>query len=75
MNTVQQTYANPDADGSQNDYAAARFEKRISADTQIGTRLNYSVLDVDYDSNYYAPTDVQKFKKSTNQPPATCVKQ
>jgi len=69
MNTAQKTYANPDADGYKNDYAAARFEKRISADTQVGARFNYSVLDVDYDSSYSwqdVPTDVHKFKK-TNQ--------
>lgn len=67
MNTVQKTSANPDSDGFQNDYASAKFEKRISADTQVGTRFNYSVLNVDYDDIYSAhpTTDVHKFKKAT----------
>lgn len=66
INATQKPLANPDRDGYQRDYAAAKFEKRISADTQIGTRLNYSVLKVDYDSAYDLPTDVHKFK-TTNQ--------
>ena len=76
MNTDQKPYANPDADGYQNDYAAAKLEKRISADTQIGTRLNYSVSNVDYDSgnSWDLPTDVHKFKK-TNQSASGYVRQ
>lgn len=68
INATQKPNANPDRDGYQRDYAAAKFEKRISADTQIGARLNYSVLKVDYDSGYSSdlPTDVHKFK-TTNQ--------
>ena len=65
MNTVQRTSANPDTDGYSNDYASAKLEKRISTDTQIGTRLNYSVSDVDYDGAYDTPTDIHKFKKTT----------
>ena len=69
MNTKQKPYANPDRDGYQKDYAALKFEKRISADTQIGSRLTYSVFNVDYDSGSSSsdlPTDVHKFK-TTNQ--------
>jgi vitamin B12 transporter len=69
MNATQKTYANPDADGYKNQYAAAKFEKRISADTKMGVRLNYSLSDVDYDSGYSwqdVPTDVHKFK-TTNE--------
>jgi len=64
MNTVQKPHANPDADGYKNQYAAAKLEKRISADTKMGVRLNYSSSDVDYDSGYSwdAATDVHKFK-------------
>jgi vitamin B12 transporter len=65
MNTVQRTYANPDADGYNNDYASAKLEKRISTATQIGTRLGYSVSDVGYDGAYDTPTDIHKFKKTT----------
>jgi vitamin B12 transporter len=66
MNATQNAYVNPDRDGYQRDYASAKFEKRISADTQIGTRLNYSVLNVDYDRGYSTdlPTDLHKFKRS-----------
>jgi vitamin B12 transporter len=67
MNTTQNAYVNPDRDGYQREYAAAKFEKRISADTQISTRMNYSVLNVDYDSGYRIdlPTDVHKFKTTS----------
>ena len=68
VNTTQKTLANPDADGYKNQYARAKFEKRISADTKIGVRLNYNLSDVDYDNgNSFSnsPTDVHKFKKTT----------
>ncbi len=67
MNTAQKTYANPDKDSHQNDYASARFEKRISPDIQIGGRLNHSVQDVGYDSGYSwqdVPADTHRFKKT-----------
>jgi len=68
MNTAQKSHANPDKDGYQKDYASAKFEKRISADTQIGTNLKYSALIADYDSGYSSDlaTDAHKFK-TTNQ--------
>lgn len=67
MNATQKPYANPDTDGYKNQYAAAKLEKRISADTKMGVRLNYSLSDVDYDSgnSWDAPTDVHKFKRTT----------
>jgi len=68
VNTTQKTLSNPDADGYKNQNAAAKFEKRISADTKVGVRLNYSASDVDYDNaNSFsnAPTDVHKFKRTT----------
>ena len=76
MNTAQKTHADPDADGYKNQYAAAKFEKRISADTKIGVRLNYSSSDVDYDSGFStdAPTDVHKFKR-TNESVSGYVRQ
>ena len=59
---------NPDRDGYQKDYVSAKFEKRISADTQIGSSLKYSTLNADYDRGYSSDltTDVHKFK-ITNQ--------
>jgi vitamin B12 transporter len=65
MNTAQKSFANPDADGYQNDFASLKFDKRISADTKFGARFNYSLQDVSYDSGYSwdAPSDVHKFKK------------
>jgi len=68
INPTQKIYANPDKDGHQSEYAGLKLEKRISSDTQIGTRLNYSTLDVDYDSgnSWDLNSDVHKFKK-TNQ--------
>lgn len=68
VNTIQKTLANPDADGYKNQYAGAKFEKRISSDTKIGVRLNYNLSNVDYDNgNSFsnAPTDVHKFKRTT----------
>jgi vitamin B12 transporter len=68
VNNTQKTLANPDADGYQNRYAAAKFEKRISSDTKIGARLNYNLSNVDYDNGdsfSNAPTDVHKFKRTT----------
>jgi len=65
MNEAQKPYANPDADGYKNQYAAVKLEKRISADTKIGVRLNHNSSIVDYDSGYSwqdVPTDVHKFK-------------
>jgi vitamin B12 transporter len=77
MNTVQKPYANPDADGYKSEFAAAKFEKRISADTKVGIRVNYSSSDVDYDSGYSwqdLPTDVHKFKQ-TNESVSGYVRQ
>ncbi|BDU55089.1 TonB-dependent receptor [Limnohabitans sp. TEGF004] len=68
VNTTQKTLANPDVDGYKNQYAGAKFEKRISTDTKIGVRLNYNLSNVDYDNgNSFSntPTDVHKFKRTT----------
>jgi vitamin B12 transporter len=66
MNTTQKLLANPDADGYKNQYALAKLEKRISADTKVGVRLNYSSSDVDYDTgaSFEFPTGTHKFKKT-----------
>ena len=69
MNTTQKTYANPDADGYQSNFAAAKLEKRISADTQVGVRLGHNVQDAGYDSSYSwqdTPSDVHRFKKTSS---------
>jgi vitamin B12 transporter len=66
MNTMQKPLANPDTDGYKNQYAAAKLEKRISADTKAGIRLNYTSSNVDYDTgaSYEFPTGLHKFKKA-----------
>ena len=66
MNTTQKLLANPDADGYKSQYALAKFEKRISADTKVGVRLNHSSSDVDYDTgaSFEFPTGIHKFKKT-----------
>ena len=69
MNTTQKTYANPDADGYQSNFAAVKLEKRISADTDVGVRLGHSVQDAGYDSSYSwqdTPSDVHRFKKTSS---------
>ncbi len=76
MNPIQKKYANADKDGHQNEYASLKLEKKISSDTQIGTRLNYSTLNVDYDSgnSWDLNSDFHKFKK-TNQSVSAFVRQ
>jgi len=64
-NTKQEPNANPDNDGFRNDFAAIRLDKKIGADLSIGLRLKTSVASSDYDDKYGLPTDVNVFKKNT----------
>lgn len=76
MNPTQKPNANPDKDGYQNDFASLKFEKKISSDTKLGARFNYTVQDVSYDSGYSwdLASDFHKFKK-TNQSTTAYVRQ
>ena len=76
MNTAQKTHANPDLDGYRNDFASLKFEKRVSPDTKLGARFNYSVQDVGYDSgnSWDSASDIHKFKK-TNESATAYVRQ
>ena len=66
MNTMQKLLANSDVDGYKSQYALAKLEKRISANTKVGVRLNYSSSDVDYDTgaSFEFPTGTHNFKKN-----------
>jgi len=64
-NTKQESNANPDDDGFKNDFAAIRLDKKIGADLSLGLRLKTSVASSDYDDKYGLPTDLNVFKKNT----------
>ena len=64
-NTQQKPNANPDNDGFRNDFVAIRLDKKIGADLSLGLRLKTSVASSDYDDKDGLPTDVNVFKKNT----------
>lgn len=64
-NTKQESNANPDDDGFKNDFAAIRLDKKIGADLSLGLRLKTSVASSDYDDKSGLPTDLNVFKKNT----------
>ena len=77
INPMQKTLANPDLDGYKKKFSSVKFEKRVSADTKLGIRFNYSSSDVDYDNgNSFsnAPSDLHKLK-ITNQAVSAYVRQ
>jgi vitamin B12 transporter len=57
--------ANSDRDGSETTFGNVRFEKRLSADRQLGLRLNAKTTSTDFDSAYDMPSDTHRYKTST----------
>jgi vitamin B12 transporter len=77
INALQKTLSNPDKDGYKKKFSSAKFEKKVTADTKLGIRFNYSSSDVDYDNgNSFsnAPADLHKLK-ITNESISTYVRQ
>lgn len=57
--------ANPDRDGSGTTHGNVRFEKRLSADRQLGLRLNAKTSSTDFDSANDMPSDTHRYKTRT----------
>jgi vitamin B12 transporter len=57
--------ANPDRDGSETTFGNVRFEKRLSANRQLGLRLSAKSTDTDFDMTSGAPSDTHRFKTRT----------
>ncbi|WP_310626315.1 TonB-dependent receptor domain-containing protein [Limnohabitans sp.] len=72
MNPAKSNSANPDSDGYSSDYAAARFDKKIDANLQVGIRWRTNVSNVDYDAKSNpdyspsVPTDKHQSIKKTD---------
>ena len=62
MNTQQKASANPDNDGSKNDFAAFRLDKKLGTDLSMGLRFKSSTSSSDYDDSWGVATDVDVFK-------------
>lgn len=65
INAAQYPNANPDKDGSETTYGNVRFEKRLSAERQLGLRLNAKSTNTDFDSAYSSPADKHLYKTRT----------
>ncbi len=59
INTAQQPFANPDADGYQNTTVNLSLTHKLSKDHNFGARLMKSTGDTAYDNAFGAPTDIQ----------------
>ncbi len=59
VNTRQQPFANPDADGYSNTSVNLSLVHRLSKDHNFGLRLTRSTGDSQYDNAFGAPTDLQ----------------
>ncbi len=59
LNTAQQPSANPDADGYRNASVNLSLVHRLSKDHNVGLRVMRSTGDLEYDSAFGAPVDIQ----------------
>jgi len=72
MDPAQSARVNPDRDGYSSEYMAAKLDKRIDADLNIGFRFRTHTSDVDYDAktnpdySNSLPTDVHRSLKKTD---------
>ena len=51
INTSQKTAANPDSDGYSSNYFSMNLERKISASSSIGFRVNHRYSDIEYDNS------------------------